>query len=171
MGDVLRLDFNYSITNYPRTVLSMMQDAVPWTIGLLGVTTLQRPAAPDDRRGSGDYNGRVAAPAVVIDFLYWEDCPSHDEAYERLAAVLSEEGVTAEIRRIEVSTEERAAALRFPGSPTIRVADRDIQPEVAEQSPAGLTCRLYILEDGRPSPLPSREMIRRAVRAAAAGGT
>jgi len=36
MGDVLRLDFNYSITNYPRTVLSMMQDAMPWTIGLLG---------------------------------------------------------------------------------------------------------------------------------------
>jgi peptide/nickel transport system permease protein len=40
MGDVLRLDFNYSITNYPRTVLSMMQDAMPWTIALLGVTTV-----------------------------------------------------------------------------------------------------------------------------------
>lgn len=40
MGDVLRLDFNYSITNYPRTVLSMLQDAIPWTIGLLGTTTL-----------------------------------------------------------------------------------------------------------------------------------
>ena len=40
MTDVFRLDFNYSITNYPRTVLSMMQDALPWTIGLLGVTTL-----------------------------------------------------------------------------------------------------------------------------------
>ena len=35
MTDVVRLDFNYSITNYPRTVLSMMQDALPWTIGLL----------------------------------------------------------------------------------------------------------------------------------------
>jgi peptide/nickel transport system permease protein len=40
MNDVLHLDFNYSITNYPRTVLSMMQDALPWTIGLLGMTTL-----------------------------------------------------------------------------------------------------------------------------------
>src|SRR5688500_7403362 len=101
---------------------------------------------------------------MMVDFLYWEDCPSHDEAYERLAAVLAEEGVTAEIRRVRVSTEEEAAALRSPGSPTIRVEGRDIQPEVAEQSPAGLTCRLYILEDGRPSPLPSREMIRRAVQ-------
>lgn len=40
MTDILRLDFNYSITNYPRTVLSMMQDSMPWTIGLLGTTTL-----------------------------------------------------------------------------------------------------------------------------------
>jgi peptide/nickel transport system permease protein len=40
LGDVVRLDFNYSITNYPRTVLSMMQDAMPWTIGLLTMTTL-----------------------------------------------------------------------------------------------------------------------------------
>jgi peptide/nickel transport system permease protein len=40
MNDILHLDFNYSITNYPRTVLSMMQDAIPWTIGLLGTTTL-----------------------------------------------------------------------------------------------------------------------------------
>ncbi|MCC6626469.1 MAG: ABC transporter permease [Chloroflexi bacterium] len=40
LSDVLRGDFNYSITNYPRTVLSMMQDSIPWTIGLLSVTTL-----------------------------------------------------------------------------------------------------------------------------------
>jgi peptide/nickel transport system permease protein len=40
LGDVLRGDFGYSITNYPRTVLSMMQDSIPWTIALLSVTTL-----------------------------------------------------------------------------------------------------------------------------------
>lgn len=104
---------------------------------------------------------------MEIELLYWEECPSHDEASRRLDAVLEEEGVTARIRRIHVGTDEEAVALGFPGSPTIKVAGRDIQPEGAEQSPPGLTCRLYILEDGRPSPLPSREMIRRAVRAAA----
>lgn len=104
---------------------------------------------------------------MVIDFLYWEDCPSHDEAYARLAAVLEEEGVAAEIRRVQVFTQEQAAEHRFPGSPTIKIEGRDIQPEVAEGSPAALTCRLYFLEDGRPSPLPSREMIRRAILAAA----
>ena len=40
LRDVSRLDFNYSIANYPRTVNELIADAVPWTIGLLGTTTL-----------------------------------------------------------------------------------------------------------------------------------
>lgn len=40
LGDVSRLDFNYSIANYPRTVGSLIMEALPWTIGLLGVATL-----------------------------------------------------------------------------------------------------------------------------------
>lgn len=39
-GDVARLDFNYSISNYPRSVLELILEALPWTIGLLSVTTL-----------------------------------------------------------------------------------------------------------------------------------
>ena len=40
LSDLSRLDFNYSISNYPRTVIEMMLEALPWTIGLLSVTTL-----------------------------------------------------------------------------------------------------------------------------------
>jgi peptide/nickel transport system permease protein len=40
VDDVLHGDLNYSISNYPITVASMIGDAVPWTIGLLGLTTL-----------------------------------------------------------------------------------------------------------------------------------
>src|SRR5437763_6845242 len=40
LGDVSRLDFNYSIANYPRTVRELIADALPWTMGLLGTTTL-----------------------------------------------------------------------------------------------------------------------------------
>jgi peptide/nickel transport system permease protein len=40
LGDTMRLDFNYSIANYPRTVRDMIAEALPWTIGLLGLTTL-----------------------------------------------------------------------------------------------------------------------------------
>jgi peptide/nickel transport system permease protein len=38
--DMSRFDFNYSISNYPRKVVSMMADALPWSITLLLVTTL-----------------------------------------------------------------------------------------------------------------------------------
>lgn len=40
LGDVARLDFGYSIANYPRTVMGIMADSIPWTIGLLLTTTL-----------------------------------------------------------------------------------------------------------------------------------
>src|SRR6201998_123317 len=40
IGDVSQGDLNYSIANYPRTVVSMIRDALPWTVALLGLTTL-----------------------------------------------------------------------------------------------------------------------------------
>jgi peptide/nickel transport system permease protein len=40
LHDVSRFDFNYSIANYPRTVRELIADSLPWTIGLLGTTTL-----------------------------------------------------------------------------------------------------------------------------------
>jgi peptide/nickel transport system permease protein len=40
LRNVSRFDFNYSIANYPRTVGELIADAAPWTIGLLGTTTL-----------------------------------------------------------------------------------------------------------------------------------
>jgi peptide/nickel transport system permease protein len=40
LRDTTRLEFNYSIANYPRTVRQLIAEALPWTIGLLGTTTL-----------------------------------------------------------------------------------------------------------------------------------
>jgi peptide/nickel transport system permease protein len=40
MNEVAHGDLNYSISNYPRTVASMIAEALPWTLGLLGLTTL-----------------------------------------------------------------------------------------------------------------------------------
>jgi peptide/nickel transport system permease protein len=40
LADVSRLNFNYSISNYPRTVNEIIVEAIPWTVGLLGITTL-----------------------------------------------------------------------------------------------------------------------------------
>jgi peptide/nickel transport system permease protein len=40
LGNVARLDFGYSIANYPRTVVSILSYALPWTMGLLLTTTV-----------------------------------------------------------------------------------------------------------------------------------
>ena len=40
LNNVARLDFGYSIANYPRTVISILAYALPWTIGLLLTTTI-----------------------------------------------------------------------------------------------------------------------------------
>ena len=40
LGNVARLDFGQSIANYPRTVVSILSSALPWTIGLLLTTTV-----------------------------------------------------------------------------------------------------------------------------------
>lgn len=40
LGDLMRFDLNYSISNYPRTVTEIVLEAMPWSIGLLSVTTL-----------------------------------------------------------------------------------------------------------------------------------
>src|SRR5882757_4579847 len=40
LDDVVHFDFNYSIANYPRTVKELIGEALPWTVALLGTTTL-----------------------------------------------------------------------------------------------------------------------------------
>jgi len=56
-----------------------------------------------------------------IDFLYYEDCPSHDQALARLRQVMAEEGVDAPIAIHKMETEEQARAWNFVGSPTILI--------------------------------------------------
>jgi hypothetical protein len=106
---------------------------------------------------------RAGQTKPKIEFLFWQECPSHPGALQRLEGVMAELGVESHIERIEVLTDEDAVRLRFPGSPTIRVDGIDIDPDGAAQMGTALTCRVYVLEDGRISPLPSEGMIRRAL--------
>jgi hypothetical protein len=102
---------------------------------------------------------------VRVSFLYYEDCPSHDVALERLREVMDEEGIPGVVEVVKVETEEQARELHFVGSPTIRVDGQDIDPP--DDSHYALTCRAYRLADDRISPLPSKDMIRQAFRSSA----
>jgi hypothetical protein len=101
----------------------------------------------------------------VVEFLWWEGCPSSDEALAELREEMAALGLdpqTVQVR--QVSTEADAKREGFIGSPTVRVDGRDVQPPGEE--PVGLTCRIYRLRDGRVSALPDRAHVRAGLVAA-----
>jgi hypothetical protein len=102
---------------------------------------------------------------MTVELLWWEGCPSHPDALADLERVLREEGIAADVTRIEIEDDEQARRERFPGSPTIRIDGEDIVPP-GDGEPYSLTCRVYRTRDGRVSPVPDPEDVRAAVRRA-----
>ena len=107
----------------------------------------------------------MAAPRIEL--LWWEGCPSTADALADLRAAVAEAELDpGAIELREIDTDEAAAGESFVGSPTIRIDGRDVQPPGDE--PAGLTCRVYRLRDGRISPTPDPADLRDALAAARA---
>lgn len=104
----------------------------------------------------------------MIEFFFWEGCPSHERALEMLRDAMREQGIDErELRITKVLTDDDAARRDFPGSPTIRVNGVDVQ-DPGDQ-PRGLTCRVYRKRDGRFSPLPDAADLRAALAASNRG--
>ena len=99
-----------------------------------------------------------------VELLWWDGCPSHPETLADLERILSEEGIGAEVRSVEIENDEQARREQFPGSPTIRVDGEDIFQAEVEGQAFSLTCRVYQLRDGRISPTPDPEELREALR-------
>lgn len=81
---------------------------------------------------------RVAVEFLYIDLTTCSRCLGTDARLEEALALvkpaLEVTGVTLELRKVLVESEEQARALRFASSPTIRVDGRDIALEQAESS-------------------------------------
>jgi hypothetical protein len=97
---------------------------------------------------------------MLIEVLYMPGCPNYQPALQRLRKALRSEAIDATIKEISVSDEATARALRFPGSPTVRVNGQDAEPN--GQQTFGLSCRLYSGGSG----LPSEETLQRAISTA-----
>jgi hypothetical protein len=108
-------------------------------------------------------------PEPRVELLWWEGCPSTDEALEMLRAEMAAVGLDPESIEVrEVSTDADAQREEFIGSPTIRIDGRDVQPIGDE--PIGLACRVYRTGDGRISPVPDRAEVRQTLTEAMKGG-
>jgi hypothetical protein len=105
---------------------------------------------------------------MKIEVLYFDGCPNHKPAVERVREVLCEEGISADVVEVNVSEPSIAQDLRFLGSPTVRVNGLDAEPAARAARDYGMMCRTYAL-NGRREGLPSREMLQQAIREAHTG--
>jgi hypothetical protein len=81
---------------------------------------------------------------------------------QRLREILTGESLEVHLNEVLISSAAMAYSLKFPGSPTIRINDRDIEPQEQETASFGLMCRLYADGNGAPSHQKLRDAIRRA---------
>lgn len=100
---------------------------------------------------------------MKVEVLYFEGCPNHAPAVERVRAVLADEGVMAGILQVEVNDTVKAEALGFLGSPSVRINGTDVEVSTGTTPPAGLSCRTYMHGSVREG-VPPVEAIRRAIR-------
>lgn len=98
---------------------------------------------------------------MKIEILYFDGCPNYQPTADRLRTILRTEGLPDEVSEIEVKDEPSARALKFIGSPTIRVNGLDIEPASRNVKETGFACRRY-----PGGGLPSEEMIRMALHEA-----
>ena len=84
----------------------------------------------------------------LVEILYFDGCPNHEAARAMVERVSSELGLEPELRLVNVPDEDAARRLRFLGSPTIRVAGRDVDPEAGERDEYVLSCRVYRTANG-----------------------
>jgi len=103
---------------------------------------------------------------LKIEILYFDGCPNHDLADQRVREVLSELGIEAEVVYVNVKDNATAQEVQFAGSPTIRVNGVDVAPETNSE-PFSMRCRVYPTSSGFDG-APDKDTIRRAIERSAA---
>ena len=99
---------------------------------------------------------------MKIELLYFDGCPNHAPAMEMLRETLDSLGLEDKVHNVEIHTQAEAEAIKFVGSPSIRINGSDIEPWARTAKTFGLSCRTYV-HDSHQSGIPSREMVRGAL--------
>ncbi|NJD29539.1 MAG: hypothetical protein FIA92_14760 [Chloroflexi bacterium] len=99
-----------------------------------------------------------------VELLWFNDCPNHPAARAMLGQLLAELAPGTEIKDIDATDPAVAQRHRFPGSPTIRVDGRDVDPSIQDPGDYTPRCRLYWTVEGLQG-VPERAWIESALRA------
>jgi hypothetical protein len=101
----------------------------------------------------------------LIEVLYVRDCPHYPKTLALVERVRAELGIDAELRTSLIVDQAAAEQARFPGSPTVLVDGRDVDPGSEPATEYILGCRLYRLEHrlaGQPETRWVRDALLRA---------
>jgi hypothetical protein len=79
---------------------------------------------------------------MTIDLLTVADCPHTQPTLEVLHRLLAERNIRGTVHHVVVTDVSMAQHLQFPGSPTVRINGRDVEPN-HNASEYGLACRVY----------------------------
>lgn len=101
----------------------------------------------------------------TIELLWFQDCASHEAARDLLRGVVDQVAPGAHVDYIDATDPAVAVHHRFPGSPTIRIDGKDIDPAFVDPDDYTPRCRLYRTADGL-RPIPERGWIEAALREA-----
>lgn len=102
---------------------------------------------------------------MEIELLWFEECPNYRDALSMVTELAVELDIPATVRLIEVPDAETGNLLCFPGSPTIRINGRDVDPSFDGCADCMPRCRLYATSKGLRG-LPERAWVRDALLAA-----
>ena len=96
---------------------------------------------------------------MKIELLYFEGCPNHELAEDRLKQALQGEGMNINFQKINVKSLEMATLIGFCGSPSIRINGKDLEG----RNDVSYFCRIY-QNDGITEGAPSVDFIRRCIK-------
>jgi hypothetical protein len=101
----------------------------------------------------------------LIEVLHVRDCLHYAAALALVERVRRALGIDTELRTSLIGDQAAAQRTRFPGSPTIRVDGRDVEPGSPSTRMASLACRRYRHEHGLAGQ-PAEAWVRDALLAA-----
>jgi hypothetical protein len=106
--------------------------------------------------------------APLVEILYFEGCPNHEQARELIERVSARLGVVLDVRLLEVRDVAEAKEMRFLGSPTVRVDGVDVEPGTGTRNEFVVACRVYQTASGFQGQ-PDESWVVYALRKRAAG--
>lgn len=103
-----------------------------------------------------------ASHEPLIELLYFDGCPNHEQFYPHVQHLLADLGIQADVHLVNVSDDADAQRLEFLGSPSLRINGHDVDPTADTRNHYALQCRLYRTEAGLAG-TPPDEWVKRAL--------